>query len=1534
MRLFRKLRGSSIYEELDSKYMSIEALEDNLSVSFSKNTIYYSIDNTETWVALPPDTNTPSINKGDRIYFKSDIIADTSGIGTFTINKQCNACGNAMSLTGGDPQFKNLFKNCTTLIRVSKEFLPETNLKSSCYNAMFYGCTSLIEAPELPAVTVPPYGYQEMFKGCTSLITTPQLPATTIDQYSYYGMFQDCTSLVETPNVLPAMTLQYCCYAKMFSGCTSLVIAPELPAEVLTSNCYDSMFVNCSSLTYICAKFTDVPYSSCTLGWVKGVSASGIFVKNYNTSDSEVSYAGISESWTIMEYPDVVNMLQCDSLSIIRALDVMGSETNTTVEYSATGLGHNTITGHTYKMSITGLGVSDPFEQNVSTTDSIVKTITFTLANLTKSIDIAHRPWVDSDRTYVYVEALEDGLTLKFPKKLKYWTEEQPKPKILNKNIESPPINKGQRIYIQGQMLDGYNGSYGNGMGTFTFNKKCKVGGNALTLVTSTNTTLELYHFYYLFKECTTLVGVSKNFLPSTTTTQRCYSYMFYKCSSLTEVPDLPALTLSSSCYSSMFGGCSSLITAPKLPATTLASSCYEYMFTDCVSLIEAPDLPSQDLVSSCYSYMFSGCSSLIKTPKLPAITLANYCYRGMFEDCISIIEAPELLANTLISKCYANMFSGCTQLQYIYAKFTTTPSSSYTENWMQGVSPTGTFIKNVEASWNVVGVYGIPENWEVKTNDTCAQVTNATSLVINKAYDVIGNETTTVVEYTATGTGLNFIGEAVEGTITGIGISNTFEHNNSSEAVEKSISFTFGGLTQSTTITHYPYMDLEKACMYVEALEDGLVVQCSKKIKYLIPDQQQWLFDYKTSSINTGQRVYIQGMCYDDTTNIGKLVLTKKCKVGGNLKALVNIFNNTIKPYQFQGLFKNCFNLVEIDPNFLYITDLAEGCYANMFENCTNLTTPPELPATTLADSCYESMFYGCVSLTSSPKLPALTLCNNCYKKMFFNCTSLVEIAELSATTMADYCCSYMFYKCISLTNMPELPAMTLAKGCYDNMFQSCTSLSITKNLPATTLAESCYAYMFDRCTNLKKGPDLLPALVLHNNCYQGMFNQCSSLIQSPEIAATTVAKLCCENMFYYCTSLIKGPSVLHATTLDSQCYDGMFYHCTSLTTPPELPATQLSDSCYHEMFFWCTSLTQAPELPATTLAANCYDSMFQGCSSLTQAPELPAMTLAKSCYENMFYNCTSLVKAPDLNAIDLVSSCYTCMFYNCASLNYVVALFITDPSSSTSSWLYRTSSTGTFIKNLQATWDNSKVIPTNWEVKTNLTIEDYIDLSITADNTSGRSKTTKVYYTLTCKARNLQDELIDTVLTGTGISNPFEQNTSTTDSVERTVTFTLGDLTASTTITQGTWEEKNYTINLNNEWQLNASYNPNSSLYEGMYESFSNKGVNKSTATMTVRIVGYTKFQIYIRSYAESSYDYVLISNLDQPITYDTSYSSVKANTRSNQQSGSTISSYTLVEYNDIDDQEHIITIVYRKDGVGSKGKDQGFVLIPKEQ
>ena len=87
-----------------------------------------------------------------------------------------------------------------------------------------------------------------------------------------------------------------------------------------------------------------------------------------------------------------------------------------------------------------------------------------------------------------------------------------------------------------------------------------------------------------------------------------------------------------------------------------------------------------------------------------------------MFNGCTSLTSAPKLPATTLADRCYDYMFSGCKKLNYIKAMFTTTPSTSYTSNWVSGVAATGTFVKNSAATWNVTGVNGIPSGWTVTT--------------------------------------------------------------------------------------------------------------------------------------------------------------------------------------------------------------------------------------------------------------------------------------------------------------------------------------------------------------------------------------------------------------------------------------------------------------------------------------------------------------------------------------------------------------------------------------------------------------------------------------------------------------------------------------------------------------------------------------------------------------------------------------------------------------------------------------------------
>ena len=556
---------------------------------------------------------------------------------------------------------------------------------------------------------------------------------------------------------------------------------------------------------------------------------------------------------------------------------------------------------------------------------------------------------------------------------------------------------------------------------------------------------------------------------------------------------------------------------------------------------------------------------------------------------------------------------------------------------------------------------------------------------------------------------------------------------------------------------------------------------------------------------------------------------------------------------------------------------------FLGLFKSCVGIVNAINLflPATTISGSCYAGMFSGCTSLTTAPILPATTLAPNCYENMFYGCTSLTVAPTLPATTLAEYCYNEMFRGCTSLTTAPELPATTLAGNCYYEMFSGCTSLTTAPELPATTLATSCYHYMFQGCTSLTTAPEL------------------------------------------------------PATTLASACYGGMFERCTRLTTAPELPSTTLANSCYSRMFEGCTGLTTATELPATTLKEYCYNYMFRGCNSLTTAPELPATTLAPNCYNCMFYGCTSLTAAPILPATTLVSNCYNYMFCGCTNLKSIICMCITSPTSTyASNMLTGVSSTGVFVKNFEAEWDSSVgIIPNGWSLVDNSSM----NLSITAPDVRGYETSTTITYVL---STNVTDESGNTSLfvikTGTAISETFPQNTSYTDTVEHEISFTYMGMTATTTITQGIW--RNYAVVLNDNWQMSTEIsNPDSTIYDGVYESFSNKGKDSTAAIMYIDIVGYDTFGLYIRSNGESNHDYVMVSQLDKDINNDTSNSDttlVKAHTLGNQQSGTAISNYTYVEFTGIDENEHRITIVYRKDGSQSNGTDRGYVLIPKNQ
>lgn len=121
----------------------------------------------------------------------------------------------------------------------------------------------------------------------------------------------------------------------------------------------------------------------------------------------------------------------------------------------------------------------------------------------------------------------------------------------------------------------------------------------------------------------------------------------------------------------------------------------------------------------------------------------------------------------------------------------------------------------------------------------------------------------------------------------------------------------------------------------------------------------------------------------------------------------------------RFIKLFENCSVLTSAPE--LPATTLARNCYACMFSGCTNLKTAPELKATALADCCYASMFSGCTNLKTAPKLPAKISRVECYANMFSGCTNL-KSAELSIEFLYRSCCDAMFNNCTNLSSVTML--------------------------------------------------------------------------------------------------------------------------------------------------------------------------------------------------------------------------------------------------------------------------------------------------------------------------------------------------------------------------------------------------------------------------------------------------------------------------------------------------------------------------------
>ena len=234
--------------------------------------------------------------------------------------------------------------------------------------------------------------------------------------------------------------------------------------------------------------------------------------------------------------------------------------------------------------------------------------------------------------------------------------------------------------------------------------------------------------------------------------------------------------------------------------------------------------------------------------------------------------------------------------------------------------------------------------------------------------------------------------------------------------------------------------------------------------------------------------------------------------------------------------------------------------------------------------------------------------------------------------------------------------------------------------------------------------------------------------------------------------------------------------------------------------------------------------------------------------------------------------------------------------------------------------------------------TPQECTSLVITADDVKGRATSTMIHYTAITNGVDTKtgESFTGVVVTGDVSSETFQQNTSDTDAV-RTISYTYLGVSAETTIVQAAWEDKYYIVDLNDGQWGESNENPDSVLYEGYMSIKSHYVSSGADDIMYIDIAGYDTFKLFFRNSSNGRYDYVMVSQLDAKINGNTPYndtSLVKAHGYNNSKHDDTIEACTLVEFTNLDEYEHRITIVFRKRYNGYSGDDRGYVFIPKEQ
>lgn len=274
----------------DFYFESVNPFSVECTSMLSGRKVEYSYDNI-TWVnwtgfLLAP----PKTNGKHTVYFRGNLVTNVTNntFGNFKVSSptsDVDVIGNPTVLIGGNGGFKtktlaNLF-NGSTGLRSAKNLIMPRELPSDCTNAfesMFECCTHLIETPVMDFPNASQqngwaYAFCRMYYGCTSLVEQPDIRVNSTALSMFESTFMGCTKLsipkkIQIDQWIDSASTKL--FMNTYRDCTSLTATPSLDyifkEKTVPYGCFQSMFLDCTSLTTIVDFPTD-PISALSYGF-------------------------------------------------------------------------------------------------------------------------------------------------------------------------------------------------------------------------------------------------------------------------------------------------------------------------------------------------------------------------------------------------------------------------------------------------------------------------------------------------------------------------------------------------------------------------------------------------------------------------------------------------------------------------------------------------------------------------------------------------------------------------------------------------------------------------------------------------------------------------------------------------------------------------------------------------------------------------------------------------------------------------------------------------------------------------------------------------------------------------------------------------------------------------------------------------------------------------------------------------------------------------------------------------------------------